>query len=244
MLELNQVTRRYSVRGRAVAALSDLSLALPAGSLTAVVGQSGCGKTTLLRLIAGLERPDAGALRWNGGASPRVGYVFQEPRLMPWLTVARNVALTAAPGADISGALAAVGLSAFAEALPAQLSGGMAQRVSVARALAQQAGLILMDEPFSALDAFTRAQLQDDLVSLWQEKRAAILFVTHDIEEACRLAQRIVVLREGRLHATHVIDLPYPRDALDPRLQAARASVLAALGATPKSLSTQQGVAA
>jgi sulfonate transport system ATP-binding protein len=244
MLELNQVTRRYSVRGRAVAALSDLSLALPAGSLTAVVGRSGCGKTTLLRLIAGLERPDAGALRWDGGASPRVGYVFQEPRLMPWLSVARNVALTAAPGADIAGALAAVGLAAFAEALPAQLSGGMAQRVSVARALAQQAGLILMDEPFSALDAFTRAQLQDDLVSLWQEKRAAILFVTHDIEEACRLAQRIVVLREGRLHATHVIALPYPRDALDPRLQAARASVLAALGATPKNLSTQHGVAA
>lgn len=246
MLELRAVTRRYRLGGRSITALAGIDLALAPGSFTAVVGRSGCGKTTLLRLIAGLERPDGGTLRWQGGARPRVGYVFQEPRLMPWLSVARNVSLTA-PGADVADALAAVGLGGFAAALPAQLSGGMAQRVSVARALAQRTGLILMDEPFSALDAFTRGQLQDDLVRLWHERRPAILFVTHDIEEACRLAERVIVLEGGRIAAERAIDLAHPRDPLDPALQAARAAILAALGARPvpgRTVSEIEGVPA
>jgi len=245
MLELRGVVRRYALSGRSIIALDGIDLSLAAGSFTAVVGRSGCGKTTLLRLIARLEQPDAGTLHWDGPTPPRAGYVFQEPRLMPWLSVARNVALTAAE-ADVADALAAVGLAGFADALPAQLSGGMAQRVAVARALAQRTGLILMDEPFGALDAFTRSQLQDDLVRLWQERQPAILFVTHDIEEACRLAERVIVLEAGRLVAEHRIDLPHPRDALDPEVQAARAAVLAALGQRParSSSPSQHGVPA
>ena len=220
MLEIRDLAKRFA---NGVAALGPADLMVGRGEIVGVVGTSGCGKSTLLRIIGGLEPATAGTVRIDGepvhGPRPEIGIVFQEPRLMPWLTVAGNVTfgLDGVPRARrealVEAALAKVGLTRFAGALPRELSGGMAQRVALARALVTEPEILLLDEPFSALDAFTRIRLQDELLRLWAIDRPTLLFVTHDIDEALVLADRIIVLRghPGRIQRDDRIDLPRPR---------------------------------
>lgn len=203
-------------------ALADVSLSIAAGEFVALLGPSGCGKSTLLRLLAGLERASRGTLMVPRDSG--VGYVFQAPTLMPWASVAENVALPL----RIAGKLASktlrdrvavqlqrVGLNGFAEAHPAELSGGMQMRVSVARALITEPQLLLMDEPFAALDEITRQRLGDDLLALWQQQRFTTVFVTHSVYEAVYLSERVLVMsaRPGRIVADIRIDAPAARGA-------------------------------
>lgn len=240
MLELSNASRHYEVAGRTVSALNGVKEHFPAGSITTVVGRSGCGKTTLLRLLAGLTEPSAGEVRRDPAA--RVGVVFQEARLMPWLDVADNVAFPLIGRLDrseiiarVDEALALVGLAETRRALPVQLSGGMAQRVAIARALAQQTDVLLLDEPFSALDAFTRRNLQRTLVDIWQARRPTVVLVTHDVEEAVLLGESVIEMENGRVVGRVAIDLPFPREATDPAVVDHRRSILARLvgGADP-----------
>ncbi|HTC12389.1 MAG TPA: ABC transporter ATP-binding protein [Acetobacteraceae bacterium] len=207
MLRIDAVGRRFA---GGVEALRDVSLRIDAGDFVALLGPSGCGKSTLLRLIARLDQPDSGALRWQEGHAPGVGdvgFVFQDATLLPWASAADNVRLPlrlrGVAGADdaVRAALARVGLEGFETARPAQLSGGMRMRVSIARALVTRPRLLLMDEPFAALDEFTRHRLQEDLLRLWRELGCTVVFVTHSIYEAAFLARRVVLMtpRPGRI---------------------------------------------
>ena len=228
MLEIADLTKRFA---NGVTALGPLDLFVGRGEIVGVVGTSGCGKSTLLRIIGGLEPATGGSVRIDGepvrGPRPEIGIVFQEPRLMPWLSVAGNVTfgLDGVPRvrrkALAEAALAKVGLTRFAQALPRELSGGMAQRVALARALVTEPEILLLDEPFSALDAFTRIRLQDELLRLWAIDRPTLLFVTHDIDEALALADRVIVLRghPGRIRRDDRIDLPRPRHRTEPAFQ-------------------------
>jgi len=199
-LEIRRVYKTYrGPGGRSHPALRDLSLEVGPGEFTAVVGPSGCGKTTLLRLVSGLDRDYEGSIRL---ADSRIGFVFQEPCLLPWMTAAENVkfVLPASDGADgeyVRDRLARVGLAAFVSAYPHQLSIGMQQRVALARAFAVRPRLLLMDEPFSALDEVTARRVADHLLALWEAERPTVLLVTHRVEEAVALADRIWVLTAG-----------------------------------------------
>lgn len=205
-------------------ALDDVNIDVGPGEILAIVGGSGCGKSTLLRLAAGLDTPSAGTLALNDEAitAPReeIGVVFQEPRLMPWLKIAENVGfgIRNLPPTErkkrVAETLERVGLADSAGRWPRELSGGMAQRVALARALVAKPSVLLLDEPFSALDALTRADLQDHLLDLWAYDRPTMVLVTHDIEEALVLADRIVVMRgkPGRVQAAVTPHLPRPRD--------------------------------
>jgi NitT/TauT family transport system ATP-binding protein len=208
VLRLSGVGRRFG----AVEALHDVSLDIGAGDFVALLGPSGCGKSTLLRLIAGLDKPDSGRLTWDPGHAPKpgdIGFVFQDATLLPWASAADNVflplRLRGAPRdramPEVQATLHRVGLDGFADARPRQLSGGMRMRVSIARALVTRPRLLLMDEPFAALDEFTRHRLQEDLLSLWRDLRCTVVFVTHSIYEASFLARRIVLMtpRPGRI---------------------------------------------
>jgi sulfonate transport system ATP-binding protein len=222
-------------------ALSDVSLAVDDGEILAIVGGSGCGKTTLLRLVAGLDRASTGRIAVDGetiaAPHPFVGIVFQEPRLLPWLTVAGNVAFGIADrpreerDARVAGALARVHMSEHAGRWPRELSGGQLQRVSIARALVPGPRVLLLDEPFSALDAFTRASLHEHLLSLWAASRPTVVIVTHDVEEAVALADRVVVMRPrpGRVFETVSVSVPRPRDRLAVGFDKAKRRVLNAL---------------
>jgi NitT/TauT family transport system ATP-binding protein len=209
VLQIEAVGRRFA---GGVEALSDVSLTIGAGDFLALLGPSGCGKSTLLRLIAGLDQPDSGALIWQDRHPPGagdIGFVFQDATLLPWASTEDNVSLPfrlrgirrALAADDISAALDRVGLRGFKNARPAQLSGGMRMRVSIARALVTKPRLLLMDEPFAALDEFTRHRLQSDLLALWRDIGCTVVFVTHSIYEAAFLAQRIVLMtpRPGRI---------------------------------------------
>ena len=232
MLELRGLGKRYTVRDREVVALADVDLALSPGSFTVVVGRSGCGKSTLLRLLAGLVAPTTGEIS-HTRRRPTVGCVFQEPRLMPWLTVAGNVGFglvgkvaKAEIAARVEAALALVGLADFRHAYPDQLSGGMASRVGLARALVLEPELLLLDEPFAALDAFTRRGLQGELTDIWLARRPTVVFVTHDVEEAVLLADQVVHMDGGRIIGRRPVPLPRPRDATDRELVALRRAIL------------------
>ncbi|MGO4406654.1 ABC transporter ATP-binding protein [Bosea sp. RAF48] len=238
MLEAHHLGKSYRLGDVEVAALADVSLAFPRGSITTVVGRSGCGKTTLLRILAGLEQPSRGELRRMDGGPSQTGVVFQEARLMPWLDTLGNVAfgLRRRVPAGIAeersrAALETVGLSAFTDAMPSQLSGGMAQRVAIARALVTEPDLLLLDEPFAALDAFTRRAMQNELIAIWQKKHPTIVFVTHDVEEAVLLGQRVLELEGGRVVGHEPIDLPFPRDPTAAAVNDHRRRILANLTA-------------
>jgi NitT/TauT family transport system ATP-binding protein len=204
-------------------ALADFDLAVHAGEFVSLLGPSGCGKSTALRIVAGLSAPSAGTVEWPESAhGARIGFVFQEPTLMPWANLAGNVRLPLtlaradALHADkaVARALARVGLADFAQSYPRELSGGMKMRASIARALVTEPQLLLMDEPFAALDEITRFKLNNDLLTLWQELRRTVIFVTHSVFESVYLSQRIVVMtpRPGRVFAEIAIPAPYPRD--------------------------------
>jgi NitT/TauT family transport system ATP-binding protein len=211
-------------------ALDRLDLEVRAGEFLSLLGPSGCGKSTALRLIAGLAEPTSGAIEWMGdpdgaqrhpGPAHDLGFVFQEPTLMPWATVAANVRLPLKLTGDladaerrVAAALERVGLAAFAGAYPRELSGGMKMRASIARALVTEPRLLLMDEPFAALDEITRFRLNNDLLALWRSLGKTVVFVTHSVFESVYLSQRIVVMtpRPGRVFAELAIDAPYPRD--------------------------------
>ena len=238
MLGLDQVGKIYPNR---VEALEAVSLTVAPGAIVAVVGGSGCGKSTLLRLVCGLDQPTAGTIRLNGtpiqAPHPRIGIVFQEPRLLPWLSVAGNVGfgLRDRPAAErktrVRTALQQVGLSEKAEAWPRELSGGQAQRVALARALVPRPDVLLLDEPFSALDAFTRVDLQDHLLELWADRRPTLVLVTHDVDEAIALADRIMVMksRPGRIFEEIPADLKRPRDRHSAAFDHVKARALMAL---------------
>lgn len=234
MLELRDASRHYNVAGREIRALDGVSERFSKGSITTVVGRSGCGKTTLLRLLAGLAEPSSGEV--GRDLAKRIGIVFQEARLMPWLDVASNIAFPLKRRLNdkdilerVEEALAVVGLLEVRQALPAQLSGGMAQRVAIARALAQRPDILLLDEPFSALDAFTRRSMQNALVRLWREHRPTVVVVTHDVEEAVLLGESVIEMEAGRVVGRVPIDLAFPREATDPAVVGHRRSILSRL---------------
>ena len=227
MIELSNVSKEYIVGGSQLSVLQKLSLNVAPAEFVSIIGQSGCGKTTLLHMIAGLNQPTEGQIRIRGklvkGPGRDRGLVFQEPRLFPWATVAHNIRLglpDRGPDEDrLWELLRLVGLQDFAQAYPRELSGGMAQRAALARALAGSPEILLLDEPLGALDAVTRLKMQDQLMKIWQEGSLTVVAVTHDIDEAIVLSTRIVVLspRPGRIKGIIPVDLPYPRDrtALD-----------------------------
>ena len=210
MIDLSGVCKRFP---NGTLALDDITARIGQGEFIALLGPSGCGKSTLLRLIGGLERPSEGEILWQSAAPKpgEIGFVFQDSTLMPWLSAAENVYLPlrlrgkskAATNTEIIAALRQVGLQDFADAKPAALSGGMKMRVSIARALVCRPKILLMDEPFAALDEFTRHRLQEDLRKLWGAERKSIVFVTHSIYEAAYLATRVLVMsaRPGRIAA-------------------------------------------
>jgi ABC-type nitrate/sulfonate/bicarbonate transport system ATPase subunit len=241
---IRDLSKSFSINGRNLSVLRNLNLHIESGESLAIVGASGSGKTTLLRILAGLEEADSGGVLIDGQPIDGVGteraVIFQEPRLLPWLSVLGNVAFPL----EIRGMpkpearrlakryIQLVGLTEFAEAYPAQLSGGMAQRVGIARALAVQPEILLLDEPFGALDAMTKITMQEELARIWREENVTMILVTHDLEEAVYLAGRVLVLpkdKGGRVRDIR-IDLPRPRNRSESRFVKFREELLAEFG--------------
>jgi len=234
MLELDRVTRAFATPdGGTYTTLQDISLTVGVGSFVAIVGPSGCGKSTLLNIVAGLLRPTAGRVRVGdeelAGLNRRATYMFQQDALLPWKDVRDNVALglVLAGRADANRRadewLARVGLTAFASHYPSQLSGGMRKRVAMAQNWIIDRDILLMDEPFSALDIHTRQRMETELLALWEVQKKTVLFVTHDLEEAIALADEVVVLSAGpasHVIARHPVALERPRDLLELRTSA------------------------
>lgn len=243
-VEIRGLSKSFALGGGRLQVLSGLNLTIRPGEALAIVGASGSGKTTLLRMLAGLDQPDAGEVRIDGALVDGVGneraVIYQEPRLLPWLTVLGNVAFGLEARGIARGTAEArarqvidlVHLTDFADALPRQLSGGMAQRAGIARALAVQPEILLLDEPLGALDAMTRIILQQELARIWEEEKVTMILVTHDLEEAIVLADRVLVLPRDKGGAARVIDvtLPRPRDRSEPGFVALRKRLMAELG--------------
>ena len=245
-VQLDGVGMRFGGPRGEVVALSDCTLDVPAGSFTVLIGPNGCGKSTLLRVVAGLLTPSAGSVL-VGGVAPRsgdgrVGLAFQQPRLVPWRSTLDNVALpleiagvgTADRRSRAADALERVGMASAAGLRPRELSGGMAQRAALARALIGDPPVLLLDEPFSALDALTRETFDRELQALWQERRRTVILVTHSVSEAVTLGDRVVVMtpRPGRVASVVDVDLPRPRpveQTADPRAATLATEVRAAL---------------
>ncbi|HEX4041596.1 MAG TPA: ABC transporter ATP-binding protein [Xanthobacteraceae bacterium] len=238
MLVLDRIGKTYP---NGVHALGGVSLDVERGEIVAVIGGSGCGKSTLLRAVGGLDPPSEGTVLLDGEriAAPheKIGIIFQEPRLLPWLKVADNVGFGIAAlrkrerSARVATALERVGLADKAAMWPRELSGGQAQRAAIARALVPRPEVLLLDEPFSALDAFTRTDLQDHLLDLWADAKPTLILVTHDVDEAIVLADRIMVMcpRPGRIFDEIDVDLPRPRDRQSAAFDFVKRRVLAAL---------------
>jgi len=242
-LAVSDVSHAFSLQTVSLPVLDHISLDIEPGEFVAFLGPSGCGKSTLLRLIAGLEQPLSGLIEHRGGRvltpDPSRVVVFQDPTLYPWRTVWKNVAL----GLEAQGrlkkdkhrvdeAIERVGLTAFAQAYPHQLSGGMAQRASLARALVNDPDLLILDEPLGKLDSLTRIEMQSELVRLWQQSGFTVLLVTHDIEEALMLSTRILLLqdRPARIKADIKVEAAYPRHRDDTSLIALRHTIMNELG--------------
>ena len=233
-IQVNGVSKVFSSEDRQVVALQDINLEIPRGQFTCLLGPSGCGKSTLLNAVAGFSPPTGGTILVDGAPvaapGPDRGMVFQEYALFPWMTVEQNVGfgldIKGMPKAEIrrtvDGLLGMLSLSDFRQRYPKDLSGGMRQRVAIARVLALDSPIMLMDEPFGALDALTRRNLQDELLRIWAELKKTILFVTHSIEEAIYMADRIVVMtyRPGTVKRDIIVDLPRMRDPAAPEFNA------------------------
>lgn len=238
------LSKSFALSGGRLQVLRNLDLDVRPGECLAVVGASGSGKTTLLRMIAGFERPDAGEVAIDGvpvrGVGTERAVIFQEPRLLPWVTVLGNVAFglqaqgVARPEAErrARAAIRLVGLQDFEEAFPRQLSGGMAQRAGIARALAVRPGILLLDEPLGALDAMTRIALQEELARIWRDERVTMVLVTHDLEEAIVLADRVLVLprEKGGRAGLIDVDLPRPRNRSEAGFVEMRRRLMAEIG--------------
>jgi sulfonate transport system ATP-binding protein len=258
MLSIEHLSKTYS---DGTCALSDVSVSVQAGEIVALIGGSGCGKTTLLRLISGLDHTPDGVIRVDNDVihepHPMIGIVFQEARLFPWLSVSDNVGFglsdvaASERGARVHHALEKVGLREHGSRWPRELSGGQQQRVAIARAFVTNPKVMLLDEPFSALDAFTRQSLHAHLLSLWEEHRPTILMVTHDVEEAVALADRVLVMQPnpGRVFDEMHLGLSRPRDLRTAACEAAKRRILNALdqslkpNAVPRLEAAQQSAA-
>ena len=240
-VELCNLSKHFLLGERTISAVQSVTTTISHGSFTVIVGKSGCGKTTLLRLLGGLEELTEGQIHWTDIEKqqllPKIGFVFQEPRLMPWLTVYENMAfsldkslLSEAVTTIVNPILNQLGLESFRDAYPAQLSGGMAQRVSLGRTLSYDPDLILMDEPFGALDYFTRKKLQLEMVELFLLQKKTVIFVTHDVSEAIYLGQKILVMDEGRIVKEIPIEMPYPRNLASSDILDIQTEILESLG--------------
>jgi NitT/TauT family transport system ATP-binding protein/sulfonate transport system ATP-binding protein len=238
-LAVRGVTKRFTVGGDDIEALARVDVSINAGEFVCLIGASGCGKSTLLRIIAGFEEPTTGEVQVDGkpvvGPGSDRGMVFQDYALFPWMTVRQNIGfgprqrqLPRKEIEEITGEFVRlVGLERFADRYPSQLSGGMKQRVAIARVLANNASTLLMDEPFGALDALTREQLQHELMQIWKRTGVTVIFVTHSVEEAVLLADRVLVMSAGpgRIENDIAIDLPRPRDVSSPEFNTVRRDV-------------------
>lgn len=250
-IRIQRVTKEYQAKGGSMVAIDNISMDITDHEFLCLVGPSGCGKSTLLRMISGLEPISKGEVLIDGkpieGTSPKVGFVFQEYTLFPWRTVQKNVEFgleiknvppaerekTAAKYIDM------VGLSSFRDSYPHQLSGGMKQRCAIARTLAVGPEILLMDEPFGALDAQTRNILQEQLLEIWQKEKIKVIFVTHSVDEAVFLADKVAIMtaRPGRIKEIVDISLPRPRTRTDPEVNKVRDAILKSLFAEVKKLS-------
>jgi ABC-type nitrate/sulfonate/bicarbonate transport system ATPase subunit len=240
LLAVRGVSKSFrAADGSMLLALNGISLTVDAGELVSLVGPSGCGKSTLLRLIAGLDEPTSGELRVGTenitGPSAERGLVFQDPSLFPWLTVRRNIqsgliarGVLHRSRPEVEAFMKLVGLDAFANAYPHQLSGGMAQRAALARALVNHPKVLLLDEPLGSLDAFTRMRMQDEVLRLWESRGTTMLLVTHDIDEAIYMSDRIVIMtpRPGRVEREIDVALKRPRQRNSPGFLQLRAEIL------------------
>ncbi len=238
-LTIHSVTKRFAVGDDEVDALAPVDLAIPKGEFVCMIGASGCGKSTLLRIIAGFEEPTTGEVAIDGepvtGPGSDRGMVFQDYALFPWMTVRQNISFGPRQRhlareeieKTTDEFVRMVGLERFADRYPNQLSGGMKQRVAIARVLANNANILLMDEPFGALDALTREQLQSELLQIWKRTGVTTIFVTHSVEEAVLLADRVLVMSAGpgKIDSDFRIDLPRPRDVSSPEFNALRRDV-------------------
>src|SRR5215813_687147 len=255
LLSIRGVTKRFPVGDGEIEALARVDLTIACGEFVCLIGASGCGKSTLLRIVAGFEEPTSGEVTVHGrpatGPGSDRGMVFQDYALFPWMTVRQNIAFGPRQRGLLRTEIAAiadefvklVGLERFADRYPSQLSGGMKQRVAIARVLANNADILLMDEPFGALDALTREQLQRELLQIWTRTGVTVIFVTHSVEEAVLLSDRVVVMSAGpgRIASDIAIDLPRPRDVSSPEFNAIRRDVARRLTshlAPPRSLET------
>lgn len=222
IIEIHGLTKIFQTQETTVTALEDINLEIEEGSFLSIIGGSGCGKSTLLRIIGGLETETKGTVLFDGkpisGPSREKGFIFQDHRLLPWLTVTENIRFSLPKELKKDDALIQhnidlVGLKGFENAYPRQLSGGMAQRVAIARALANKPKILLLDEPFGALDAITKVHLQEQMLRIWKQEKITMVIVTHDIDEAVYLGQRVVVMtpRPGRIKRIQTVDLGTPR---------------------------------
>lgn len=222
-IHIRNLSKQFQIKDKKILALDNLSIDIKNGSFVTIVGKSGCGKTTLLRILCSLEDKTNGDVIYEEANSPKISIVFQEPRLMPWLTVKENIefslkekSMKKSMNINSEKYLKLLGLEKFKEAYPHQISGGMAQRVSLGRTLCYEPDIILMDEPFGALDPYNRKILQDEIVRIFEAYGKTIIFVTHDIEEAIYLGQHIVVMDKGKIIKELSVDSPYPRDVNSP----------------------------
>ncbi|MDR3346369.1 MAG: ABC transporter ATP-binding protein [Campylobacteraceae bacterium] len=227
IIEISHLTKVFQTGKRKVEALLDVDLQIRKGEFVSIIGASGCGKSTLLRIIGGLEGDYSGEVLFEGervsSPSRQKGFIFQDIRLLPWLTVEDNIRFSLPPKTPnveklIAEKLEIVNLKGFEKAYPRQLSGGMAQRAAIARALVNQPKVLLLDEPFGALDAITKIKLQEEMLRIWEREKITMILVTHDIDEAVYLGNRVVVMAShpGRIQHIHTTKLPDPRSRISP----------------------------